>query len=253
MSLIIDTHVHVYPEYDLAQAMATLARTLRSYDPEAELAAILAERFDCRFFADVAAGRLGAAQLGGDVEVLEGAVRITQGDDRVLLFPGRQVVTSERIEVLALTVDQSPPDGLPARDVVAAIRDNGGVPVVAWAPGKWLFRRRPVVAKLIRDAAPGTLWLGDTSLRPTIWAEPLLMRAGRRKGLGVVAGSDPLPAAGEEAQMGRFVTRMEGSLSEERPVEALRAALRGPCCRVGRRCGPLEVLRRLRRYKGANS
>lgn len=248
MPLVVDAHLHMYPCYDTAKALSVLVRALRSYDTDAELAAVLAERSDCHFFADLKEGRVGEERLGGRVEVLDGAVRVIHAEGVITIFPGRQVVTAERVEVMALTVDEAPADGVPAVDALAAIRETGGLPAVGWAPGKWMFGRKHVVAGLIRSASPGELLLGDTSLRPTMWAEPLLMREGRQKGLGVAAGSDPLPAVGEERFMGRYATRLEGTLVGEQPVVALRKALRSSGQSVGSRCGPIEVFRRLRRY-----
>jgi hypothetical protein len=123
------------------------------------------------------------------------------------------------------------------------------VPVLAWAPGKWFFKRGDAVVRLLGRYAAGKLLLGDTTLRPTIWAEPRLMRLARSRGFGILAGSDPLPVPGEELMLGRYATVLEGDIDPTRPLEGVRKILGaaggiGPS--VGTRGGIGETLRRLR-------
>ena len=126
--------------------------------------------------------------------------------------------------------------------------EAGGVPVVGWAPGKWFFGRGKIVASLIESCDPGQLAVGDTILRATCWAEPLLMRAARRRGCTVLAGSDPLPFAGEEVRAGTYATVLEGAFDKQKPRSSLRELLQtGSACTMGRRNGPVLMLQRLRK------
>jgi hypothetical protein len=168
---------------------------------------------------------------------------------RLLLFAGRQIVTAERLEILLLTVDLPIADGLPVSEVVERAIGSGGVPVLAWAPGKWFFKRGGIVAGLLRRFAAGELLLGDTTLRPTLWGEPRLMRSARRRGFGILAGSDPLPFPGEEVILGRYATVMDGDFDVDRPLAGVRRMLSssgGLGASVGSRGGVVETLRRLR-------
>lgn len=247
-TLVADGHVHLYPFYDLSRAVAALESNLGRHGVAGTRAGFLAERHDCHLFRDLVQRRVGVPGLecrpAGD-----GALAFGDGaDPRLLLFAGRQVVTAERLEVLVLTGDLAIGDGLPAADVIRRARDAGAVPVLAWAPGKWFFGRGDVVRRLLDDFAPGELLLGDTTLRPTLWPEPRAMRAGRRRGFGVLAGSDPLPVPGEEAVLGRYATVLEGEFDAADPVPGVRRMLAasGGAAAVGARCGVIEVLRRLR-------
>lgn len=248
-TLVADGHVHLYPFYDLPRAVAALESNLGRHGVAGTPAGFLAERHDCHLFRALAQRRVAGRGLecrpAGD-----GALAFGEGaDPRLLLFAGRQVVTAERLEVLVLTADLAIGDGLPAADVIRRARDAGAVPVLAWAPGKWFFGRGDVVRRLLDDFAPGELLLGDTTLRPTLWPEPRLMRAGRRRGFGVLAGSDPLPVPGEEVVLGRYATVLEGEFDAADPVPGVRrmlAAAGGVDAVIGVRCGVMEVLRRLR-------
>jgi hypothetical protein len=254
MRIVTDTHVHLYPCYDLGLAIRNLVENLnRVAAGGAVCAAFLAERADCCFFRDLRTGKIGAVSPGlAILPTMEenGLVLVENGQPRLYLFAGRQVATAERIEILALTVDAAVPDGLSAEETVRRILAAGGVPVLSWAPGKWFFKRRKVVKALINGFGPGQILIGDTSLRPAVWPEPGLMRLARSKGLGVVAGSDPLPFAGEEGRMGSYVSVLDGPFSPDGPVISVRAVLKsaGPgAARVGRRGSLWDVLARLRK------
>jgi hypothetical protein len=247
--LIADGHVHLYPFYDLPRAVASLEGNLRRHGASGIPAGFLSERSDCHVFEDLREERL---RLPGiDFRPAGEGCLALLGDEglRLLLFAGRQIVTAERLEVLALTVDLPLADGLPVSSVVEHVRAAGGVPVLAWAPGKWFFKRGAVVAGLLRRFAAGELLLGDTTLRPAIWGEPRLIRLARSRGFGVLAGSDPLPIPGEERVLGRYATALEGEINVDRPVAGVRRVLGssgglGP--NVGKRGGFFETLRRLR-------
>jgi len=76
------------------------------------------------------------------------------------------------------------------------------------------------------------------------------MAAARKKGLAVVAGSDPLPIMGEERYAGSYATIFDGDLDPLRPASSLRRLLTDPSTGrtlAGRRCGLLETASRLYR------
>ena len=53
MRLIVDTHVHIYPCYDRKLALDNLRSNLAALDSQAVCMALLAERYDCGFFAEM--------------------------------------------------------------------------------------------------------------------------------------------------------------------------------------------------------
>ena len=252
MKIVADTHVHFYPCYDTRLALCLLAQNCGGMAQGGVSAAFLAERYDCNFFSNLKQGKTGGP--GNDFKIRksgnEDAIVLSVKDAPDLhIFPGRQIVTAERIEILALTTGTPIPDKLPAREVVQKVIDAGGVPVLCWAPGKWFLERGKIVRGLIEASEPGRILIGDTTLRPTLWPEPCLMRFAAEKGLAVIAGSDPLPFAGEEKYMGTFVSILEGEFDLTRPVPSIRAvlkSLRGNVARAGKRNGFFEMLRRLK-------
>jgi hypothetical protein len=228
MQYVIDTHVHIYPFYDVAATLDALLDNLGVADPGAQRVGCLTERFDCNLFDDLAAGGDSAVAERFGIEVDGEALRVTRRSDeaRFHLLPGQQVITGENIEILSLACGQRVTEGQPAAKTVAAILEAGGVPVVAWAPGKWFFGRGRVVRSLIETFTPAELALGDTTLRPIGWLTPLIFREARLRGFRTLHGSDPLPYRGEERRAGSYCSSVAGAVGAgENPYYVVRSLL----------------------------
>jgi hypothetical protein len=269
MKVIADAHAHVYPCYDASASIAAAWRNLNELaagagpEPAAGgdvlLAVFLTERCDCHFFRDLRDGavRPGGFRVGAVSE--EGALALfpADGGRPLYVFAGRQVATRERLEALVLTADLDAADGQPFEAVADVARAAGAPAVLPWSPGKWLGARGRLVARIMAKTPPDDLLIGDTALRPQGWREPALMRQARENGFRVVAGTDPLPFAGEERRIGTYGAILDaGAFDAAQPVTSVRRALRqkGTALRsVGRRCGWWGVARRLLRHRMGQS
>jgi hypothetical protein len=249
--VVADTHVHLYPGYDLRAAVAAAARHLAALaGSEAAIRVLfLTERADCRVYGDLAAGARAIPGVAVRTCSEPGALLAGDGAQEVYLIAGRQLVTRERIEVLALGADLDLPDGAPIRDTIPAVRAGGATPVLPWSPGKWLFSRGRAVAELLESSEPGEFSLADSALRPAFSPEPHLLRAAREKGFAVLAGTDPLPLPGEEARIGAYGVLARTGFDREAPLSSAQRLLSGTLAIVGRRCGLLGVLSRLVRHR----
>jgi hypothetical protein len=239
MNILADTHIHLYPCYDLKRALKVLRSNLSGLGPDSTHMAFLAERYDCHYFQEIKDKKREISSSPVEINELDEALLLQEeGCNDLFLFAGRQVITRERLEILALTMDDEIPDGLPVQEVIECINRAGAVAVLSWAPGKWFSQRGKTVAGLLTDYSANELLLGDTTLRPWCWPEPLLMKKGVTSGFSVVAGSDPLPFSGEEEMMGRYVSRWQMEFDRENPVVSIRDYLKdsGICPeRIGRR------------------
>ncbi len=252
MRYVIDTHVHIYPFYDTAAALDSLLDNLGRADPDASRIGCLTERYDCDLYNQLCAQP--------DAKVSE-RFDLTPGDDSLgirrrgdgatcQLLPGQQVITGENIEILSLACRERVTEGESAPDTVRAILDKGGLPVAAWAPGKWFFERGKVVRALLDQFEPTELALGDTTLRPLGWTTPDIFRDARARGFRTLYGSDPLPYGGEEQRPGSYcseVTRASGNGLTETPSGVVRSLLGGgwDISPAGRRGSLPTVLERL--------
>jgi len=256
MKLIADTHIHLYPCYNLITAFDNLRLNLQQIVPGVARAAFFTERSDCDYFAGIRDGTVKVVSNDFRIESLtekQGLILIEKDGSLLYLFSGRQIVSAERIEILALTTDMTIDDGMPAQDVINAVTDTGGVPVLSWAPGKWMFKRKNIISELINSFSPDKMLIGDTSLRPTLWMEPLLMRKAVKKGFSVLAGSDPLPFSGEEKYLGKYGSIINGAFDENKPVASIRKLLISPDViktRAGKRGGLSETIGRLVKNAG---
>ncbi len=258
-----DGHVHLYPAYDLEALFRHLILNLdrlaglgrpaghEALDHRIHKLAFLAESRDNDFF-----GRLqnrDTSIVDHNFEIINGpdpvcVTVVLPGVGQVCLVAGRQIVTHERLEILGLSMRAKIPDGLPARNVIQQVVDAGGIPVLAWSPGKWLLARRHVVWDLIAGDQAQVLRLGDTTLRPTLWPEPGPMRRAHAAGRPVIPGSDPLPLSGEERYAGTYGFVYQGPFDVSQPTASIARMLAGYPATImpaGARCGALDAGRRL--------
>lgn len=250
MRIALDTHVHIYPFYDLHRLLDSAHRNLTRHAPGAErLALCLTER--AGHFAFEAMARRDLAPHIWKVEATpdRNILRARTEDGRALyLMAGRQLIAAERIEVLALGADLRLDDGLPARDLLARVREGGALPVLPWGLGKWWGARGKLMQHLVDSSAPGDFALGDTYLLPALAFRPTLLRQAEQRGFRVLAGTDPLGHKGEEELVGHYGVCTDMQLDEQRPGASLLEVLRNPAhplSVIGRRGSLTETISRM--------
>ncbi|MCX7590436.1 MAG: hypothetical protein N2255_02295 [Kiritimatiellae bacterium] len=250
MAIIADMHAHFYSCYDRKRALGFLRENLHRLAPEATNAAFVMACAGQHILAELADAK---ENLTG-VKVVRtyecGTVQLVEDNGASLfLLPARQITTAERLEVLALGLAREIPDQMPVMATAQEVLDRGGLPVLAWAAGKWLFSRAALVERVLMEFSPDVLCLGDTTLRPNGWPAPSLIRHAVATGFKLLAGSDPLPCPGEEKYLGRYACLIEGEMQTDTPVRCILRLLREavPLIR-GKRCDTAEVAFRLFRY-----
>lgn len=269
MSAICDCHVHFYPTYDISLALEMAWTKLETARVSAELPSkttkilCLTERHDCFFF-DELINKLPEGDSPSTYKIrptkencslrLELMSKERHGSERreLIIVAGRQIVTSERIEVLALASNLRLADGLSFSEVYQQIQQANGICAINWAPGKWFFRRGEIIRSLIASKDFPKLFLGDTTLRPTIWPKPNLMRRGESLGRKILSGSDPLPPRGEEDYIGSYGIVVPEIISAEYPAKSLRDFLlssTGPFTTFGKRGSSVEVFWRIFKHE----
>ena len=245
---LVDAHVHLYDVLAPARLLSAVSRHRRAHaaalglDPGVPAVLLLTqtagERPPETVFADVpgwrAAGR-----------TADGALRLTQeGEDGgdVLVVPGRQAVSSEGLEVLALGHPGPLADGGTAADTIRAAGAAGALPVLPWGVGKWTGARGALARALLLDPPHPALAAGDNGGRLALAPRPALLDAAEAAGRPVLPGTDPLPLASEADKVLRH-----GFLAEadpDRPMDSLTAwiAAGGRPRTVGRLERPLRFL-----------
>ncbi|MBD3288366.1 hypothetical protein GF337_06140 [candidate division KSB1 bacterium] len=238
VTLLIDGHIHIYPHYKLTLAIKNgisnlykSAKESDSFDNSQKQIPVwmLVERYDCNFFDQIVnetslsinGYTLQAAGDGTTIIVME------KNEPVLYIFAGRQLVTKENLEILSLISPFNLNDReYSIEEVIEKVNENGGVPALNWAPGKWFFSRGEIVKTVLNKYSPDRLLIGDTSLRTEIWSMPRLMSQARDRNYKIVAGSDPLPFEDEEHQIGKYGFAVSASFDEAKPAESMRNILR---------------------------
>jgi hypothetical protein len=225
--LLIDGHVHIYEQFDLnhffASGFSNFAKAaetmgLKQYRP----VFVLLDRHGSGWFDKLSAlcGQNGTWGNLSDSFLIEKTgeeasliVRSQNPEtETAFLIAGRKIITRENLEVMALGTVRDFEDKRSLHHTVDSVRQSGAVPAVAWAAGKWLGNRGRILDALLDDPG-GILYLCDNGNRPWFWKQPRHFTKARKKGIGIISGSDPLDLATEAGQAGRVGFVIHGEVT----------------------------------------
>lgn len=231
---LVDAHVHLHACFDLEQALEQAARNFRR--AMMGLGVSAADAVGCLMLTETARDdRFRAMSQATPATIGRWRVEPTQepcsltaraaGELLIAIVAGRQVVTREDLEVLALGTTQRFDDGEPIESTLQRVREAGALAVVPWGFGKWTGRRGRIVRGLIEQAPPQGLCLGDNGGRWRWGPYPRLLRQAQDRGLTVLPGSDPLPFPRQIHRLGGYGFVLPGALDPRTPAASVRRAL----------------------------
>lgn len=143
----------------------------------------------------------------------------------LVVIAGRQIVSSEKLEVLALGLTEAFPDGMPLQQIIAEINDKNCLAVLPWGVGKWLGKRKQILSSLITREPRANVFLADNGNRPFFWPLPEFFNASTLPYSCDLAGSDPLPLQNQEKRIGSYGFCLHGPLDLGHPFHFLREKL----------------------------
>jgi len=245
--ILVDAHVHLHPCFATARffdaALANFRTVATCPGPASKIAGCLmfTESHGVNAFGRLHAQTTGVGTdseggptnldawqmlaTGEEISLL--ATRMAGNDmDRILVVAGRQMVTREKLEVLALGCTVELEDGMGLGQAIDAAVTVGAVPVIPWGFGKWWGRRGAVLTDLLGSTAEPRFFLGDNSGRAALLPRPPLFGKAAGRGVLVLPGSDPLPFTAQASRPGRCGLRLPVEIDEDRPGESVLAALR---------------------------
>jgi len=245
--ILVDGHVHLYGCADRLRFLEAAWRNLSAAASEANVTEghwqgclLFTESARDDGFADLRSAALPNGWRSRTISRDPAALFLNRDGADLLVIAGRQVISAEGIEVLALATTRSFADGVPVAALLAELRAADIPAVLPWGLGKWLGRRGDQVAELMAAQAGPGLFAGDNAGRPPGWRVPLFQR-----GTVVLPGTDPLPLAGTEERVGGYGFMLDGQLDPDRPAADMAQrllALRETPPVFGRRCGWSVVL-----------
>jgi hypothetical protein len=266
-SCLVDCHVHFHPCYDtdgfFDGAVANFARAARQIGlAENTIGALmLSECAWHQFFQKFSNGFVaGSSKRWSIRETNEDCSLIAcrDGEPALVLVAGRQIITAENLEVLALGCNRAFPDGMPLDAVVESTTACGAVTVLPWGFGKWWGKRGQVIDRVLAGPLAEKIYLGDNAGRPRVSPRPPAFARAEQRGVPILPGTDTLGFAYEAGRVGRYGLQLGGPITLDTPaadikrhLEASRTQPRIYGRRVGwLRFGRLQLALRLRKMTG---
>jgi hypothetical protein len=236
--ILVDAHVHIHSCFNLERFLDAALINFQSFSasPSFDCVLLLTESSTDNYFAvlmQIAHGdRPSAFPLGSwTVHATQESCSLYAAQNHaagLFVIAGKQIVTSEKLEVLALMTTQPFDDGYPLREVLRFVTESGGIPVIPWGFGKWMGKRQKVLEQLFLQNSPPRVFLGDNSGRPSFWPTPPLFQYPQTRVAKVLSGSDPLPFPSEVDRPGRFGFSLNAVLDPHTPAESLKQAILDP-------------------------
>jgi len=238
--LLIDAHVHIYDCFDLEKFFDSAYSNFRSAakrlgsENNFKGILILTETSKDNWFR-----RLAEYADGGELPEGKGtgdwtfhhtnenySLSTKSGDFKdLILVAGRQIVTEERLEVLALCTSDSFNDRKPIFDTIKEVEEKDGVPVIPWGIGKWFGNRGKIVKTIIKNNNTPLIYLGDNGNRANFWPQPKLFKQAKQRGIQILPGSDPLPFASESGRTGSYGFLLQVQINFQKPATLIKQIL----------------------------
>lgn len=216
----VDAHVHLHPRFDVARV---LDAAVRHAGPRVVLC--LTECAGVDRFAELrTAGRAAEWTITPTDE--PESIAATRAHDSVTLLAGRQIITAERIEVLALATPIEFNDGRGLDETIDAVLGAGAIAVLPWGFGKWWGGRGRLVERAVRSHAERGVCIGDNAGRPGCAPEHRIFKLARDLGVPCLPGTDPLDLDHHDTRAGSYGFTLASPLDARTPGVDLRERVR---------------------------
>jgi hypothetical protein len=241
--ILVDAHVHIYSNYRIDKffeaAFKNFRRVSKNYGDSKKNVGILclAEGKNESFFQDLQEFAGGKGFIDRSILLKKSikrtkeniSLRVTSGqEDNIILIAGRQTVSQENIEVLALGSLKIFSEGHSIGKLIADIVAMGAIPVIPWGFGKWFAKRGKILKDIFENDEISRIFVGDNGNRPNFYPKPSLINLAEKMKIKNIPGSDPLPFADEYRRPGSYGFSIKGSLNFLEPWKYLKKKLLDP-------------------------
>lgn len=230
-NIFVDAHVHIHEHFSLSRLFLISLQNFRKYSAANQRGVmhgflLLTESYGVNKFADLK----NYDNQSGDFSIhhtneTESLKIVTLGGQNLFVVAGRQIVTAEKLEILALGLDVEYPDGNTLEATLKDLSTTQCLRVLPWGAGKWMGKRGKIIQSLISTWSNGPLFVGDNGNRPSFWPLPSTFSDAKIKGIFNLPGSDPLPFPEQEKKAGSFGFSIPGKVDPSKPFSSLKKAI----------------------------
>ncbi|MGV7223214.1 MAG: hypothetical protein ACQ9MH_17000 [Nitrospinales bacterium] len=235
--ILVDAHVHIYDCFDLEIFFDSAYSNFKSaaerlgYGNEFSGILLLAETSNDNWFKhlyEYADGKnLPDGKTAGEWkfyhtdEICSLSAR-SENSQNLFIIAGRQIETSEGLEVLSIVSSDVYEDGISIRKTVKEVFENGGVPVLPWGVGKWFGNRGKIISNLILSENSHPVNLGDNSGRPVFWKRPQQFNIAEKNAISILPGSDSLPFVSDQTKAGSYGFWVKRVIDRQMPAHTMK-------------------------------
>lgn len=226
--ILIDAHIHIHDCFNIEKffnnAKNNFLRQLQLSNSNDHFAILcLTESHRINYFKQLSE-KVGAYnKLNGwkvDLTSNENVIKLIDNKKfEIFLVAGRQIVTKENLEVLAIGLVEDPEDGQPIEEVINYTANQKSISVIPWGVGKWTGRRKEIVEKIILQSGTFPIYLGDNGNRPFFLKKSDFFDLALKNGILNIPGSDPLPFKNGENKPGSFGFMIDDALDIDKPFD----------------------------------
>jgi hypothetical protein len=148
------------------------------------------------------------------------------GGAGLFLIAGRQIVTAEDLEILALLTDKQFEDGRKLSEIIQTVKKLSSIPVIPWGFGKWAGTRGRALKEILCKTKTCRFFLGDNGGRLRFFPRPTHFKLAEKLGIRILPGSDPLPFPAEARRAGSFGFIIDRTIDADKPARNLKAMLK---------------------------
>lgn len=235
--ILVDAHVHIYDCFDLEKFFDAAYFNFKSaavrmgYGNAFSGVLLLAETSKDNWFqylSEYADGRYlpdgktaGGWKFYHTDETCSLFVK-SKHSQNLFIIAGRQINTSEGLEVLSLISSDFYEDGISIRKVLKECYEKGSLVVLPWGVGKWLGKRGKLISNLILSENSYPVNLGDNSGRPFFWKRPKQFNIAERNSISILPGSDSLPFVSDQMKAGSYGFWVKRVINRQQPAQTIK-------------------------------
>jgi hypothetical protein len=225
--ILVDAHVHIHNKYDISSFLNAClqnflgVRQQLKLEPPFAYFLLLTESQDVHYFEKLQNNKSCQDFQFTTVEKDKTICATIEENEHLYIVCGRQIVTKEKLEILALGYQGDYPDGQTLYETLQELKKKNCMIVLPWGVGKWFGTRGKIIRETITTWNEGNIFLGDNGNRPKSWPLSSIFAEAAQKRIFNLPGSDPLPLVQHERRAGSFGFMLSADLDRATPFASL--------------------------------